>query len=83
MAARIDSRPPRFCATPSRSAPAGSGILYDAFHFMVLLTRSPSIAVRECVLTKNASAHGEARVAFIICMSNKAGRPWQNLEKCL
>jgi hypothetical protein len=35
-----------------------TGILYDAFHFIALLMHRSSVALQECALTENASAHG-------------------------
>jgi hypothetical protein len=73
--------PQRCFATDRGSAPASSGILYDAFHFIVFARAFIQHAVRECALTKNASAPREARVAFINCVLKEAARPWPNLEK--
>jgi hypothetical protein len=45
--------------TDRGKAPVGrTGILYDAFHPIALLMHRKSVALRECALTENASAHG-------------------------
>ncbi len=49
------------CAPSPASRTGKTGILYDAFHFIALLKRRSSVALQECALTENASAHGDAR----------------------
>jgi len=48
-----------------------TGILYDAFHFIALLMHRSSVALRECALTENASAHDGMPFAFIDRIAEK------------
>jgi hypothetical protein len=55
--------------------------LYDAFHFIELLTHRSSVALQACALTENASAHGGAPFAFLLLTEeDKAQR--RMFEKC-